>query len=281
VPQAAELAIKALAMTVVLTIVTIGLQLVLYPVPFFSERWVVHELPRILALALSGSLVTGAIFEFRRLVGGRVLGSFLLGTYHRPRREQRIVMFLDIAGSTALAEQLGELRVHDLITRFFFDIDRPIADHDGEVHSYVGDEVIVTWPLSNNAQRNARSLCCFFAVQDTMTELAPAYTHEFGAVPNFRAGVHAGPVVVSECGDAKRQIALFGDTMNVAARLCEHTKAAGEALVASAEMLNGAAIPDGLSVGALETMTLRGRQTPVEARAVRRIDRPCQSASSR
>jgi adenylate cyclase len=69
-------------------------------------------------------------------------------------------MFLDIAGSTTLAEQMGEVRVHDLITRFFFDIDRPIADHDGEVHSYVGDEVIVTWPLSDDTERNARSLRC-------------------------------------------------------------------------------------------------------------------------
>ena len=269
-PQAAELAVKVLVMTVVLTIVTVGLQLLLYPVPFLSERWVVHELPWILSLFFFGSLVTGAIFAFRRLIGGRVLGSFLLGTYHRPRRQERIVMFLDIAGSTALAEQLGELRVHDLITRFFFDIDRPIADHDGEVHSYVGDEVIVTWPLSDDRQRNSQSLRCFFAVEDTMTELAPTYRREFGVVPNFRAGIHAGPVVVSECGDAKRQIALFGDTMNVAARLCEHAKAVGEALVASAEMLHDAAIPDGLSVGSPKTITLRGRQTPVEAYAVHR-----------
>src|SRR6516162_8001309 len=132
-----------------------------------------------------GSLVTGAIFAFRRLIGGRVLGSFLLGTYHRPRRQERIVMFLDIAGSTALAEQLGELRVHDLITRFFFDIDRPIADHDGEVHSYVGDEVIVTWPLTNDTQRNAQSLRCFFAVDDRMAELTPVYRGEFGLAPRF------------------------------------------------------------------------------------------------
>jgi len=179
-------------------------------------------------------------------------------------------MFLDIAGSTALAEQMGELRVHDRITRFFFDIDRPIAERDGEVHSHVGDEVIATWPLSEDTQRNAPSLCCFFAVQDTMAELAPAYTREFGLAPNFRAGIHAGPVVVSECGDAKRQIALFGDTMNVASRLCDYSKAAGEALVASAELLNGAAIPNGLSVGTAAKIALRGRQTPVEAFAVRR-----------
>ena len=54
------------------------------------------------------------------------------------------MMFLDLADSTSLAEKLGELRVHDLITRFFFDIDEPIHDHGGSVLSYVGDEVIVT-----------------------------------------------------------------------------------------------------------------------------------------
>jgi len=266
-PLSAEFAIKALTMTVVLTITAIGLQFVLYPFPL-SRRWLAEELPRIVGITFTASLVVGAIFEFRRMIGGRVLGSFLLGTYHRPRREQRIVMFLDIADSTALAEQLGEVRVHDLITRFFFDIDQPIADLDGEVHAYVGDEVIVSWPLSKDPERNARSLRCFFAIEERMIELGPSYTQEFDVVPRFRAGIHAGPVVVSECGVAKRQIAYFGDTMNVAARLCEHCKAAGEALIASADMLRSAALPYGLSVGRHASLMLRGRQTPVEAQAV-------------
>jgi hypothetical protein len=148
-PLSAEFAIKALTMTAALTTVAVGLQFVLYPSPW-SRHWLADELPRIVAVTFSASLFVGAIFEFRRMVGGRVLGSFLLGTYHRPRREQRIVMFLDIADSTALAERLGEVRVHDLITRFFSDVDQPIADYDGEVHAYVGDEVIVTWPLSED-----------------------------------------------------------------------------------------------------------------------------------
>jgi class 3 adenylate cyclase len=58
--------------------------------------------------------------------------------------------------------------------------------------------------------------------------------------------------------------------MNVAARLCEHCKAVGEALVASADMLRSTAIPHGLSVGRHASLTLRGRQTPVEAHAVHR-----------
>jgi adenylate cyclase len=101
-----------------------------------------------------------------------------------------------------------------------------------------------------------------------MIELARSYAEDFGVVPRFRAGIHAGPVVVSECGVAKRQIAYFGDTMNVAARLCEHCKVAGETLVVSADMLRGADVPQGLSVGRHASLMLRGRRTPVEAHAV-------------
>ena len=72
-------------------------------------------------------MVIGVTAEIQRLIGGALLTSVLLGTYHRPSRQRRIVMFLDLASSTRLAEAMGELRVHDLITRFFFDIDEPIA----------------------------------------------------------------------------------------------------------------------------------------------------------
>jgi class 3 adenylate cyclase len=72
------------------------------------------------------------------------------------------------------------------------------------------------------------------------------------------------------CGVAKRQIAYFGGTMNVAARLCEHCKAAGETLVASADLLRSTAVPHGLSLGRHASLMLRGRRTPVEAHAVHR-----------
>ena len=77
-PLPAEFAIKALLMTAVLTIVAVGLQLVLYREPI-PQSWIAHSLPLIVAISFSISLVTGAIFELRRLVGDRVLGSFCWG----------------------------------------------------------------------------------------------------------------------------------------------------------------------------------------------------------
>jgi class 3 adenylate cyclase len=268
-PLPAEFAVKALMMTSVLTIVAVGLEFALYPTAP-GHDWFVNDLPRIIGIAFAISLLVGAIFELRRLVGGRVLGSFLLGTYHRPKREERIVMFLDIRSSTTLAERLGEVSVHDLITGFFFDIDQPIVENGGEVHAYVGDAVIVTWPLSHNPEENARVLQCFLDAENTMAELAPAYARKFGVVPRFCAGAHAGPVVVSECGNAKRQIAYFGDTMNVAAWLCDHCKATEESLMVSADLLRAARVPPGLAAGTRSSAAVRGRQAPIEAHAVRR-----------
>jgi class 3 adenylate cyclase len=104
-------------------------------------------------IALTGSAIRGddnQQAEHRPdIVGG-------LAPYHRPVRRRLIVMFLDLADSTHLAEALGELRVHDLITRFFFDIDEPIRAFGGAVHAYVGDEVIVSWPISGDPARDGQ-----------------------------------------------------------------------------------------------------------------------------
>jgi len=70
--------------------------------------------------------------QLDRLLGPGVLVRYLLGRYHRPRREARIFMFLDLKSSTSLAEDLGpeawkeERGIKDAnCIRVFFDIDKP------------------------------------------------------------------------------------------------------------------------------------------------------------
>ena len=110
-PVAGEVLVRAFVMTVALTIVGVALQFLLYAEPlqlrWFTISWFTTTLPRIIAIGFAMSLVVGAITEAGRLIGGPVLISVVLGTYHRPAREERIVMFLDIAGSTRLAEENG------------------------------------------------------------------------------------------------------------------------------------------------------------------------------
>jgi len=266
-PLVVELIIRSVIMALVVATVTIALEPVLYA-HGVEHHWLISDYPFIIAIAFAGSILIGAIYELVRLVGGRVLVKVILGHYRRPTREERVLLFLDLVGSTTLAERMGELRVQDLLTRFFFDIDRAIVDHGGEVHAYVGDEVIVTWPVGEKPERSY--IDCFFAIEDRIAELAEAYRKEFGVVPQFRGGIHAGPVVISQCGDSRRQVAYFGDTVNVAARLQAHCKEAGRPLLVSGELVRLLPDQSGLVVEPLGPTELRGRAAPIEVFGIAR-----------
>ena len=272
-PLAVELIIRSLAIAVVVATVAIILEVILYGYGRgHGDRielfWLVDDLPRIIGICFVLSIPVAIVYELTRLIGIRVLFNVLLGRYRRPTREQRVLLFLDLAGSTTLAEKMGELRVQDLLTRFFYDIDAAITAHGGEVHAYVGDEVIVTWRVG--ATKENRALDCFFAIRDRMTAQADHYLREFGLVPEFRAGLHAGAVAISECGDSHRQVAFFGDSMNVAARLQAHCKDVGRALLVSGDQLRLLHPGPDLIVEALGATQLRGRTAPVDVFAIER-----------
>jgi class 3 adenylate cyclase len=267
-PLLVDLAVRSATMAVVIAVAALGLQAMLYG-QRIEATWLNASIPRVVALGFFGSLLVGSAYELTRLVGSRVLFNIALGRYRTPVREQRVLMFLDLAGSTSLAEAMGELRVQNLLTRFFDDIDGAIVAHGGEVHAYVGDEVIVTWPL-DDAMSDGRCIDCFFAIADCIAEKAESYKREFDMVPSFRAGLHAGAVVISECGSSRRQLAYFGDAVNVTARLQEYCKETGRALLISADLRHHLKPRAGILVEPLGPAQLRGRAAAMEVFAVER-----------
>ena len=267
-PLVIELLVKSVIMAVVVAAVAMGLQAALYG-NRIEPAWLGASFPLIVGIAFVMSMLISSAYELIRLVGGRVLLSVMLGRYRRPTREERVLLFLDLVGSTSLAESMGELRIQELLTRFFFDIDEVIRAYGGEVHAYVGDEVIVTWRVTAKASAR-RYIDCFFAIQDRIAEQADQYSREFGLVPSFRGGLHAGSVAISECGDSRRQIAYFGDTVNVAARLQEHCKEEGRILLVSADLVRLATPSTDIIVEALGPTPLRGRAAPIDVFAVER-----------
>ena len=71
------------------------------------------------------------------------------------------------------------------------------------------------------------SYSCVFAIDAALTAHAESYRSRFGVVPEFRAGLHGGPVVASQVGDSKQEIVYFGDTINTAARIQGECKRLG------------------------------------------------------
>lgn len=232
----------------------------------FKSSFIVETL----FFSLAMSLVISFIGMVSRLLGRNVLSGFILGKYNRPVSEERFVMYLDIAGSTAIAERIGNISFLSFLNDFFSDISRPIIDCHGDIHKYVGDEAIITWEKKDGMKKDA-AIAAFFAIENAIALRTAHYESRYGVVPHFRAGLHYGEVIVGEMGDVKREIAILGDVMNTAARIQGECRALGEAFLVSGEAL--ALLEPGLS-GCVATFCgnvgLRGKEAKTALHAIRR-----------
>jgi adenylate cyclase len=217
-----------------------------------------------------GFLLLGfAIFmlQMSRLVGERTLRDVVLGRYHRPRTEERLFLFVDIAGSTPLAERIGPDAVHRFLGEVFRLASDPIDDHRGEVFQYVGDEIVITWTVAEGRD-HARPLACFFAIEQALARAAPEFEREFGAVPRLRAALHGGPVIAGEVGGSRRAIVYHGDVMNTTSRIEQATRDLDRQFLVSGDALERLADLEGFALEDLGLQPLRGRAAAMQVYAV-------------
>jgi adenylate cyclase len=192
--------------------------------PFYHLPVPYGRLPVLIPVVIVISVIGIVVMRTIHFIGIETLFHLTVGTYHRPVLQEKVLVFLDINNSTALAEQLGAVRTKSLVGKFLFDISKPITDHGGEIYLYKGDGLIALWDW-HDAIRGNRILRTIDAVFATIARERGEYLEQFGVVPSFRIGVHGGEVVVSEQGDTKRAIGVYGSTINIAARMEEAAKA--------------------------------------------------------
>lgn len=217
------------------------------------------------------SLLVAALFvivlQAGGLVGYRTFRSLLLGHYRMPKVEHRFFLFVDLVGSTALAERVGPLAMHRFLSRLFAALAEPIAASGGEIYQYVGDEIVITWPRADGT-REAHALRCFFEMRRALSRDEKHWRASFAALPELRAALHFGEVVAGEVGEERRAIVFHGDVMNAAARLEQVARERACSFVASQDALDALALPAELRVRDLGSVALRGRREPVRAFAV-------------
>jgi adenylate cyclase len=219
------------------------------------------------AFSLAAALVFNFFLMLNRMLGQNVLGAFVTGRYHRPREEERIFLFADLVGSTAMAERLGNARFHRLLNDVIMDLTEPVLEARGEIHAYVGDEVIATWPLKRGLENAACVRCCL-GIQERLAERAPAYRRAYGVEPRLRMALHAGPVIAGEMGDVKRQIVFLGDAVNAAARLEQACRELDRDILISDALLRRLDLPEGVFAEALGPIPLRGKAEPTKTFAL-------------
>ena len=253
--------LRILAITVIIRLILVGnlaLTSWLTGDPAFLDNSAANQV-RDTLFSLAGVVVFVSISQLGALIGGRRFVSLLMGRYFRPVEEERVFVFVDLIGSSTLARTLGDVQFHEFLSEFFWQVDRAIQRHGGEIVAYVGDAVIVTWMLTPNRQKNAR---CVRAVSDMVRDLnrkAPVFERQFGHRPRFRAALHGGRVVVGECGDSRRQLAFLGDAVNVTARIEGHARALSQDVLISCPLLDRLDLPDGVTAEAAGSPVLRGQ----------------------
>lgn len=200
-----------------------------------SLPWIYRHFPIVLPIVFANSVLGIVVMRVAHFIGIKTLFHLTIGTYHRPVVEKKVLMFLDINDSTALAARLGAIEMKSFVGKFLFDISAPVTNNGGDIYLYKGDGLIALWPWQEAVPRG-KILHAIDAVFAVVQQERDEYLRQFGVLPAFRIGVHGGEIVVSEQGDTKRAIGIYGNTINIAARMEEAAKVHGVACVISGDV---------------------------------------------
>ncbi|WP_118135114.1 adenylate/guanylate cyclase domain-containing protein [Oceanicella sp. SM1341] len=268
-PTLAYLLVETLVYGLMLALGFMAVGTVIWAAGWSLSDWRGAALPGITGVAYG--LVTCtliiAILRVRDLIGHHRFKSLLIGRYRRPVREERIFLFIDLAGSSAYAEAHGDLKVMELLSALFSAMEEPVRANRGSVEDLVGDAVIISWPMEEGLH-GARCLTCLRDVIAAVEARAEWWQARFGMVPALRAALHGGPVIVAEVGVEHHKITYFGDTVNITARIEELCRAMDEPRLISADLAARLTLPHGIALRALGPQPVRGRDHDIGVCAI-------------
>lgn len=195
--------------------------------------------------------------------GAGVLRQLIMGKYHHPSEGERIFMFLDMKGSTTIAEKIGHIEFFELLNDFFRDINDPVIFTNGSIYQYIGDEVVVVWKMQKGV-KNANCIRCFYNIREAISNRKDYYLTKYGVIPEFKAGIHCGKVTIGEIGVQKRDIVFSGDVLNTTARIQSLCNDFEVSLLISKRLLDKMALPpDSYQDRKIGNISLKGKKKKV------------------
>ena len=158
------------------------------------------------------------------------------------------VLFVDVCGSTTLYDTLGNTRAQAVIAKTLAVLSQAATRHVGTIVKTIGDEVMCTFASARDAAGAAMDM------QRSVKQAIASGDIDIKSLA-VRIGFHSGPVI-SHAAD------VFGDSVNVAARVIAHAKP-GQILVAKQTLR---LLPNATGVGVrfVGSTAVKGKQGLVE-----------------
>ena len=177
-------------------------------------------------------------------------------------------MFVDMRGSTKLAEKRLPFDTVFIVNRFLGAVSQAVIESGGMPNQFVGDGMLALFGLSTSRQEACRqALRAAAMIAANVDELNKFLEHDLREPIQFGIGINGGEVIVGDIGYRDHMVfTALGDAVNVAARLQDMTKSLACELVVSDEVRATA----GLDADILpqQEVAIRGRNEPMIVRTV-------------
>jgi adenylate cyclase len=177
------------------------------------------------------------------------------------------ILFVDVRGSTSLAERRLPYDVVFLLNSLFAALAESVEESGGYYSNFTGDGLMALFGLNRERAKGARAaLGCALTMFQRLDKLNDRLADELETPLAIGVGIHTGEAIVGRMGPPKTPIlSAIGDSVNTAARLESTTKELRMPLVVSAETLRAAGISTSME---LKPVSLRGRTSEMAAAAL-------------
>jgi adenylate cyclase len=179
-----------------------------------------------------------------------------------------VSMFVDMRGSTRLAEKRLPFDTVFIVNRFLGAVSHAVVECGGQPNQFVGDGQLALFGLSTGPQTACRqALRAAARISANVDELNQFLSHDLREPIRFGIGIHAGEVIIGDIGYRDHMVfTALGDAVNVAARLQDMTKnLACEAVISEEVRITAGLADEDLPQQEVE---IRGRAEPTIVRSV-------------
>jgi adenylate cyclase len=181
-----------------------------------------------------------------------------------------VIMFVDMRGSSRLAERRLPFDTVFIINQFLNAVSHAVLSAGGEPNQVLGDGLLALFGMGDLPDVACRqAIAASAAIAARVESLNTALSHALLEPIRFGIGIHAGVTVAGAIGyERHAQFTVIGDPVNVASRLEALTKTLGCEVLMSEEVYERAGFgPDDLPAHDVEA---RGREESVKVRSVTR-----------
>ncbi len=172
-------------------------------------------------------------------------------------RREVTIMFCDLAGFTAYAENTAPEQAVKTLSGFFEDFGNAVDANSGVIDSFLGDGMMVVFNAPERIGDPAASAC-----RAALQGIAAMRNRE-SRFP-VRVGLHVGECLIGNVGTSKRfAYTAIGDSVNLASRLEGINKSYGTQIIASSALKEAAGEAEFLW-RYLDRVAVVGRASPLD-----------------